>query len=64
MPGKQRRMTLACGTIVPGCDFVAHAENEDELMMKIADHARTAHGVERMSEELKAKVKTAIHKAA
>lgn len=59
-----KRMTLACGSIVPGCDFVAHADSEDELMMKAAEHARTAHGVEHMSDELKAKVRAVIRESA
>lgn len=51
---------LECGSIVPGCNFVAHGQTEDELMMKAADHARSAHGVEHLSEPLKAKIKASI----
>ena len=51
---------LECGLVVPGCKFVAHAESEDELMMKMADHARTAHEIEHLSEALKAKIRAAI----
>ena len=35
--------TVACGDLVPGCDFKAHAETEAELMSKVSDHVRTAH---------------------
>jgi predicted small metal-binding protein len=51
---------LECRSIVPGCNFVAHGENEDDLMMKAADHARAAHGVEHLSEPLRAKIKASI----
>lgn len=54
------RKVLRCGSIVPGCNFVAHGEDEQEVMMKAADHARSVHGVEHMSESLRAKVKAAI----
>jgi predicted small metal-binding protein len=45
---------------VPGCDFVAHAATEQDLMLKVADHARQAHGVTHISDDLKAKIKDAI----
>jgi predicted small metal-binding protein len=45
---------------VPGCNFVAHGEDEQDVMMKAADHARSVHGVEHMSESLRARVKAAI----
>lgn len=54
------RKVLRCGAIVPGCNFVAHGEDEQDVMMKAADHARSAHGVEHMSESLRAKVRAAI----
>lgn len=54
------RKELACGRVVPGCDFVAHAATEEDLMLKVADHARNVHGVEHISEDLKAKIRDAI----
>jgi predicted small metal-binding protein len=54
------RKELACGRVVPGCDFVAHASSDEELMLKAAEHARNVHGVSHMSEDLKAKIKDAI----
>lgn len=54
------RKELACGAVVPGCDFVAHAATEEDLMLKVADHARKVHGVTHITEELKAKIKDAI----
>ncbi len=51
---------LECRSVVPGCEFVMHGESEEEIMMKASEHARAAHGVEHMSEELKAKIRAAI----
>lgn len=54
------RKELACGAVVPGCDFVAHAATEEDLMQKVASHARTVHGVAHISDGLKAKIRDAI----
>lgn len=51
---------LPCGTIVPGCEFVAHGETTADVMAKLADHSRSAQGVEYMSEALKARVRAAL----
>jgi predicted small metal-binding protein len=51
---------LQCGSVVPGCRFVIHADNDDELMMKAMAHARAEHGIEHMSEQLKARMLAAI----
>jgi predicted small metal-binding protein len=48
--------SLKCGTVVPGCEFVVHAESDAELLAKLADHARMAHEIEHFSEPLKAKI--------
>ncbi len=54
------RKELACGAVVPGCDFVAHAATEEELMLKVATHARQAHGLTHLTDDLKAKIKDAV----
>jgi predicted small metal-binding protein len=54
------RKILKCGEIVPGCNFVAHGDDESDVMMRVADHARSVHGVDHMSEQLRTKVKSAI----
>ena len=39
--------TIACGDLVPGCDYRASAETEADLMAKVAAHVRQAHpGIE------------------
>jgi predicted small metal-binding protein len=47
---------LKCGTVVPGCEYVVHAETDAELLAKIADHARAAHDIEHISEPLRTKI--------
>ena len=51
---------LECRSVVPGCEIVVRGESEEEVMMNASEHARSAHGVEHMSEELKAKIRAAI----
>lgn len=51
---------LECGAVVPGCDFVAHAQSDEELLMVVTDHARSAHQLERISPELRARLAKAI----
>jgi predicted small metal-binding protein len=58
------RKVLECAAIVPGCTFVARADSDEELMRKAVEHARNVHGVGRMSEQLKMKIKAAIHEQA
>ena len=42
------------------CDFEATAETEDELVKKIAEHARKAHNMETIPPDVMEKVKKAI----
>ena len=51
---------LRCGSLVPGCDWHAQAETEEELLSRAAAHARQAHDVT-MTPELLSKAKKAIH---
>ena len=46
-----------CSDMVPGCDYVARAESEDELMQKAAQHAREAHGIQTLSADLVQQIK-------
>jgi predicted small metal-binding protein len=51
---------IACGDVVPGCAFRATAATEQELVQKVAQHAKAAHAVAEVTPELAAKVKAAI----
>ncbi|HWG51956.1 MAG: DUF1059 domain-containing protein [Gemmatimonadaceae bacterium] len=50
---------FACDDIVKGCNFVAKAPTEQDLLRQVAAHAAQAHGVKEISPELLAQVKTA-----
>lgn len=52
--------SIKCMDVGVACDFEARAENEAELMKKVQEHARTAHGMTQIPAELIAKVKKAI----
>ena len=51
---------IDCNDVVPGCTFHAIADTEDELIRKVAAHAREDHGVAQVTPELAARVKAAI----
>lgn len=51
---------IACNDVVPGCSFTADAATEEELVQKVAAHAKHSHGVADVTPELAAKVKAAI----
>ncbi len=51
-----------CSDIGMNCGFETSEKNRDDLMMKIAEHAKTAHNIEEITPDLKAKVDSAIRK--
>jgi predicted small metal-binding protein len=36
---------IACGDLVPGCEFTAHAASVAEVLRVELEHARQAHGI-------------------
>ena len=54
------RKKISCGAVVPGCAYVAHGNDEAEAVRQLAEHVRAAHGLDRMSPSLQAKVHRAI----
>jgi predicted small metal-binding protein len=51
---------LRCNDMMPGCDYVARAETEDELMQKAAQHAREKHGMQTVPPEVAQQIKSKI----
>ncbi|MFZ0641340.1 MAG: DUF1059 domain-containing protein [Candidatus Acidiferrales bacterium] len=49
-----------CSDVIPGCDFVAHGVNENEIIMRATRHARSAHNVTWMTPDLLKRVLAAI----
>ncbi len=52
--------TFACRDIGLECGFTAKADSKDELMQKVAAHAKTAHNMEHIDEETMAKIEAAV----
>jgi predicted small metal-binding protein len=51
---------FACGSVVPGCQAVFMAEEEDEILRQVAEHARADHGIADVSPELVSAVRANI----
>lgn len=52
--------SVKCSDVGVACDFEARAETVEELLKKVSEHARTAHGFPDIPPEHLAKVKAAI----
>ena len=52
---------IRCRDAGVDCDFVARAENFDELMKKVKEHAQKQHGYKDIPPELIDKVKKLVH---
>ncbi len=55
-----KKYTFACRDIGMSCGFKAGAANMEELLPKIADHAKKAHNMAQIDDETMTKVKAAI----
>ena len=53
-----RRMD--CRDVGQDCDFVARGDSDEEVMGQVAEHARTAHGMEEVPSELAEKARAVI----
>ena len=51
---------FSCGAVVPGCMATFHERTEDELLAKVAAHARSDHGMDTVPPELVAQVRAHI----
>lgn len=52
--------SLRCGDVFPGCDFVARAATDDEVIALTTQHAREKHELKEMDWALLAKLCGAI----
>ena len=53
-------LTVHCRDVGFDCDGIVKAETEDDLLQQVAEHAQTVHGVEKVTGEIVAKVKSVI----
>lgn len=66
-PGKEgSHYSFRCRDVMPGsgCDFEAHGTSQDEVMRKAENHGRTSHGIEKMDDGTRMKVRDNIKRAA
>ena len=49
-----------CGELVPGCDTVIEGESDDEVLERVAEHARAAHAMDEVPPEVEDNVRAAI----
>ncbi|MBC8239518.1 MAG: DUF1059 domain-containing protein [Alphaproteobacteria bacterium] len=52
--------SICCADLFPGCEFAAKADTEEALLNLAAEHAASVHGVTELTDEIVAKVKSAI----
>ena len=52
--------TLHCGDLMPGCDYVAKGDSEQDVLQQAAEHARTVHSIAEITPELVAQVQSKI----
>ncbi len=54
---------LLCADVMPesGCQEVIRGKDEDEVMRKASEHARTYHNITQMTPDVERQVRTAIH---
>ena len=56
-------LVYECGTVVPGCMFVAHDENREDLLTTAIAHMHRVHEIEHVPEPLKARIRAVIKEA-
>jgi predicted small metal-binding protein len=52
---------LSCRDVGADCDFTVCAETEQEIFGKMAEHARTDHGMNEIPKETYDKARSAMH---
>lgn len=54
---------FTCGDVVPGCDARWERPTEDEILAEVAEHARSAHGLDEVPPEVVDRVRSHITSA-
>jgi predicted small metal-binding protein len=52
---------LRCGDIFPGCTSVIRGGTTDEVVINLAQHARTLHDLREFTPEIMRRLRSAIH---
>jgi predicted small metal-binding protein len=51
---------IHCRDVGFDCDGVIHAQTEDEALIKAAEHAKTAHGLQEITPEVVDRIKSVM----
>jgi predicted small metal-binding protein len=49
-----------CGEIVPGCETKIRAESDEEILDRVAEHAREAHGMDEVPPHVAERIRAVI----
>jgi predicted small metal-binding protein len=52
--------SFKCGDLVPGCPTELQADTDEEIMKRIAAHARDDHGMDHVPPEIEDKIRASI----
>jgi predicted small metal-binding protein len=52
-----------CGSVVPGCRFVAQSESRDDVLVIAIEHMHRVHEIDHLSDSLKARIRAVIKEA-
>lgn len=55
-----KQKVVHCREVGFDCDGIARANSEEELLAKVAEHARTVHNLKEITDEVVKKVKSVI----
>jgi predicted small metal-binding protein len=55
---------LHCNDLMPGCPFEARGTSEEAVLAQAAEHAKTAHHITEISQEMISKARGAIREDA
>jgi predicted small metal-binding protein len=56
--------TVSCRDVGADCDFVARGNSEDEIMSQVEEHARSAHSMSPVPDDVREAVRATIHEEA
>lgn len=51
---------FVCGELVPGCDEVLTGDSDEQILEKVAVHAREAHGMDEVPPDVQDSVRAKI----
>ncbi|MFZ0212905.1 MAG: DUF1059 domain-containing protein [Candidatus Acidiferrales bacterium] len=53
--------TLRCTDVIPGCDFVARGETDEEVIARAAEHVRAKHHLRAITPEIFKQIRASVY---